>query len=289
MTIIVILINAGAIMCCSLIDEGKSIDHKLKTVLGYWKRLVGNETKCEINQEMYESESKTADRNRCLAYMMNEYGGFPNQAILENELEFYFMCCSQMQTTESMAIVAGTLANGGRCPTTNERIFSPETVQSVLSVMFTCGMYDYSGQFSFSMGFPAKSGVAGAILIVIPNVMGICTWSPRLDLNGNSVRGILYARGLANIYQIHNFDKVSGKMKVLSKTNKEENVEEEEGGPANFTTGEEKNSHPETNRRISQLDAVTSSWNVDTSQMKINPLFRPCERESICIYIFVDI
>ena len=95
-----------------------------------------------------------------------------------------------MQTAESMSIVAGTLANGGRCPTTNERIFSPETVQSVLSVMFTCGMYDFSGQFSFSMGFPSKSGVAGACLIVVPNVMGMCTWSPRLDMNGN--RYIIY-------------------------------------------------------------------------------------------------
>ena len=166
-------------MCCSLIEEGTSIDHKIKTVLGYWERLIGHHNKCEINQDMYHSESSTADRNRCLAYMMNEANAFPVKAVLEQELEFYFMCCSQMQTTESMAIVASTLANGGRCPTTNERIFSPETVQSVLSVMFTCGMYDFSGQFSFTMGFPSKSGVAGACMIVVPNVMGICTWSPR--------------------------------------------------------------------------------------------------------------
>jgi len=136
-------------------------------------------------------------------------GIFFSGAVLERELEFYFMCCSQMQTAESMSIVAGTLANGGRCPTTNERIFSPQTVQSVLSVMFTCVMYDFSGQFSFSMGFPSKSGVAGACLIVVPNVMGICTWSPRLDMNGNSARGIKFARCLSEIYQIHNFDKVS--------------------------------------------------------------------------------
>ena len=173
------LINAGAIMCCSLIEEGTSIEHKINTVLGYWERLIGHQNKCEINQDMYQSESSTADRNRCLAYMMNEAHAFPDKAVLEQELEFYFMCCSQMQTAESMAIVASTLANGGRCPTTNERIFSPETVQSVLSVMFTCGMYDFSGQFSFTMGFPSKSGVAGACMIVVPNVMGICTWSPR--------------------------------------------------------------------------------------------------------------
>ena len=124
------LVNAGAIMCCSLIEEGTDMEHKMKTVLGYWKRLIGHKNKCEINQDMYQSESSTADRNRCLAYMMNEAKAFPKKAVLEQELEFYFMCCSQMQNTESMAIVAATLANGGCCPTTNERIFSPETVQA---------------------------------------------------------------------------------------------------------------------------------------------------------------
>ena len=91
------LINAGAIMCCSLIEEGCSVQKKLDTVLRYWHRLVGQEGECEIDQEMYESESATADRNRCLAYMMNEAKAFPLSADLEIELEFYFKCCSQMQ------------------------------------------------------------------------------------------------------------------------------------------------------------------------------------------------
>jgi glutaminase len=166
------LINAGAIMCCSLIEEGRSVARKLDTVLSYWRRLTGGESPCNIDEDMYRSESATANRNRCLAYMMNEAGAFPEGAALERELEFYFMCCSQLQDAETMSIVAGTLANGGVSPVTNDRIFSPQTVQSVLSVMFTCGMYDYSGQFSFTMGFPSKSGVAGACLIVVPNVMG---------------------------------------------------------------------------------------------------------------------
>lgn len=86
-------------MCCALIEEGKTIERKLKTVLSYWERLIGRNGKCEIDQEMYESESTSADRNRCLAYMMNEAKAFPKKAILEKELEFYFMCCSQMQNT----------------------------------------------------------------------------------------------------------------------------------------------------------------------------------------------
>jgi glutaminase len=163
-----------------------------------------------------------------------------------------------MQCTRTMSIVAGTLANGGRCPTTNERIFSPETVQSVLSVMFTCGMYDFSGQFSFSMGFPAKSGVAGACLIVVPNVMGICTWSPRLDMNGNSARGISFAQGLAEIYQIHNFDKVTGKMEL----------------PKEKTTTSITSTTTTVNairRSISEKFGFRDKNN----GMKINPLFRP--------------
>ena len=191
------LINAGAIMCASLIDEGKDVGVKLNTMKRYWERLTAGKKKFTVNEEMFVSENQHADRNRCLGYMMKETGAFPEYAELERELEFYFRCCSVMQNAESMSIVAATLAGGGRCPLTNDRIFSPSTVQSVLSVMFTCGMYNYSGQMSFTMGFPAKSGVGGSILIVIPNVLGICTWSPRLDENGNSCRGIAFVERLA--------------------------------------------------------------------------------------------
>mmetsp|Transcript_32261 Transcript_32261/g.47463 ORF Transcript_32261/g.47463 Transcript_32261/m.47463 type:complete len:1175 (+) Transcript_32261:92-3616(+) len=200
------MINAGAIMCCSLIEEGKNVDQKLSTVLSYWKRLTGGSVECEINERMYLSEADTANQNKCLAYLMNEYGAFPSGVDVNKELEFYFKCCSQMQDAESMSIVAATLANGGLCPITNERIFSENTVQAVLAVTFNCGMYDYSGQFSFSMGFPAKSGVGGGILLIVPNVMGICTFSPRLDGNGNSSRGITFAEELAKRYKIHVFD-----------------------------------------------------------------------------------
>jgi len=202
-------INAGAIMCSAIIEEGCTVATKLETVQGYWERLTGQKKKFHVNEEMYSSESDTADRNRCLAYMMKEAGAFPECAGLERELEFYFKCCSQMQNAESMAIVAGTLANGGCCPVTGDRIFSPLTVQSVLSVMFTCGMYDFSGQFAFSMGFPAKSGVGGSILMVIPGVMGICTWSPKLDINGNSCRGNAFAMYLEDFFELHIFDKAT--------------------------------------------------------------------------------
>jgi glutaminase len=107
-------------------------------------------------------------------------------------------------------VVAATLANGGVCPVTGERVLRPKTVQHCLSLMSSCGMYDFSGEFAFSIGLPAKSGVAGAVMVVIPNVAGFCTWSPRLDRLGNSVRGIDFCKALVERYTFHNYDSLTG-------------------------------------------------------------------------------
>ena len=112
-------------------------------------------------------------------------------------LDLYFQACSLTATCRTMAAIAATLANHGKSPVSGETILEPEIVMDALSIMFMCGMYDFSGQFAFSIGLPAKSGVAGALLIVIPNVGGICTWSPRLDELGNSVRGVAFCNELA--------------------------------------------------------------------------------------------
>ena len=95
-------------------------------------------------------------------------------------------------------------------PTSGEKIFSTETVQNCLSLMYSCGMYDYSGEWAFRIGLPAKSGVSGVVLTVVPNVMGICTWSPRLDAQGNSVRGIEFCRRLVERFNFHVYDGLGG-------------------------------------------------------------------------------
>ena len=90
-----------------------------------------------------------------------------------------------------------------------EKVLGSETVRNILSLMYTCGMYNYSGEFAFKVGLPAKSGVSGALLLVIPNVMGIGLWSPPLDDKGNTVRGIQFAKMLVEKFNFHQFDNLN--------------------------------------------------------------------------------
>lgn len=115
-------------------------------------------------------------------------------------------CCSMESTCETMSVIAGTLANGGICPLTEEKVLRPEVVRDVLSLMHSCGMYDYSGQFAFKVGLPAKSGVCGGMLVVVPNVMGFFTFSPPLDPLGNSCRGVQFCQELVQIFNFHRYD-----------------------------------------------------------------------------------
>jgi len=132
-----------------------------------------------------------------LAYYMRENSAYHQKispSDLQNNLNLYFQCCSCTINSEMGAIIASTLANGGTCPTTNEKIFDESITKDCLSLMYMCGMYDYSGQFAFKIGLPAKSGVSGCLLLVIPGKCGICIWSPRLDQMGNTVRGVEFCK-----------------------------------------------------------------------------------------------
>ena len=203
------MINAGAIMSGSLIRPGLSAADRFDHVIGMWTRLCGG-TRPGFSNPTYLSERRTADRNFALGYFMRENGAFPEGTDLLDTLEFYFQCCSLETTAEAFSLAAATLANGGICPLTGDRVLKPETVQKCLSLMDSCGMYNYSGQWAFSIGLPAKSGVSGAIIVIVPNVMGLCVFSPRLDENGNSVRGIAFSRELVGRFNFHNYDTLVG-------------------------------------------------------------------------------
>jgi glutaminase len=203
------MINAGAIVSCSLIQSDKSASERFAHVFDTWKRLTANRD-VSFNNTVFLSERDSADRNFALAYFLRENGAFPKSIGISATLDFYFQCCSVEMTCESMAIAAATLANGGVNPLTSERVFSIETVKNCLSLMHSCGMYDFSGEFAFLIGVPAKSGVGGGIMVVVPEVLGFCVWSPPLDEHGNSVRGIEFCKLLMSKYSFHNFDIVTG-------------------------------------------------------------------------------
>ncbi|MEE2960938.1 MAG: glutaminase A [Myxococcota bacterium] len=203
------MINAGAIMSCSLIKPELNVADRFDYVMERWGALAGG-NKPSFSNSVYLSERQTADRNFALGYFMRENEAFPKGTELIDILEFYFQCCSIELTADMMSVIAATLANGGVCPVTGERVFGPETVQNCLSLMYSCGMYDFSGEFAFTIGLPAKSGVSGAMMIVVPNVMGLCTWSPRLDRLGNSVRGIEFCKELVGTFNFHNYDNLTG-------------------------------------------------------------------------------
>lgn len=203
------MINAGAIMSTALIRPELSMADRFDYVLEMWQRLSGG-TKPGFSNPTYLSERRTADRNFALGYLMREKGALPLGTDLVECLEFYFQTCSLELTAESFSVVAATLANGGVCPTTGERVLQPGTVQQVLSLMYSCGMYDFSGEWAFRVGLPAKSGVSGVIMVVVPNVMGMAVWSPRLDAHGNSVRGIDFCRELVSTFNFHNYDNLVG-------------------------------------------------------------------------------
>ncbi len=199
------MINAGAIMCCSMVGPDQHISERYEGYLDTWQELIGG-TRPSFNNSVYLSEKSTADRNYALAYFMREKQAFPAGVNMHEALDFYLQCCCTEITTLQLAKVAATFANSGTNPFSNRRIFQAETVKNALSLMSSCGMYDSSGEFSFHVGLPAKSGVSGVVWLVVPNVMGIAIYSPRLDKNGNSVRGIAFAQELVKRFNFHNYD-----------------------------------------------------------------------------------
>ncbi|XP_074656361.1 glutaminase liver isoform, mitochondrial-like [Tubulanus polymorphus] len=199
------MINSGAIVISSLLKNQLKLADRFDYILGMYRRLAGGEF-LGFSNATFLSERETADRNFALGYYMKENKCFPEGANLLETLDFYFQLCSIEATGESASVMAATLANGGICPITGDRVLDADSVRNTLSLMHSCGMYDYSGQFAFQVGLPGKSGVSGAIMLVVPNVFGMCMWSPPLDATGNSCRGIQMCQELVNTYNFHNYD-----------------------------------------------------------------------------------
>ena len=203
------MINAGAIMCSAMIRQDLDLAGRFDHLLERWTALCGHR-KVHFNNAVYQSERNSADRNYALGYYMREHNAFPEDTNMLETLEFYFQSCSIELDAQQLALLAATLANGGVCPVTGNRILRTKNVQHCLSLMVSCGMYDFSGEFAFSVGLPAKSGVSGAMIVVIPNVMGLGLWSPRIDKRGNPIRCVEFCKKLVSRFNFHNYDNITG-------------------------------------------------------------------------------
>ncbi|MFQ6330167.1 glutaminase A [Nocardia sp. CWNU-33] len=192
------MINAGAITAASLVTGDDPID-KFERIRRCYSRFAGREL--TMNEAVYASEARTGFRNRAIGYMLRSFGiidSDPDEAV-----DRYFRQCSIDVTCRDLALMAATLANNGLNPVTRERALSVALTEQVLSVMTTCGMYNAAGDWVTTVGLPAKSGVGGGILAVLPGQIGIAVYSPRLDKHGNSVRGVAACRALSKRLELH--------------------------------------------------------------------------------------
>lgn len=195
------MVNAGAIATAGLV-KGDDPTAKLNRVMEMFLNYCGRNL--YVDMSVYTSERTTGHRNRAIAHLMLNFG-MVDQA-LDDMLDLYFKQCSVMINCHDLAVMGATLANNGRNPMTQVQAIDSEYIKDVLSVMYTCGMYDYSGEWAYRVGLPAKSGVGGGIVAVVPKLLGIGVFSPRLDSRGNSVRGVKVCEELSRHFGFHSFD-----------------------------------------------------------------------------------
>jgi len=194
------MVNAGAIAVTALV-KGDGYKARRQVVLDLLSRFAGR--KLKIDEAVFHSERDTGARNRVIAAIMRQAEMISGDS--EEILDLYFSQCSVLVTTRDLSMMAATLANGGVHPLTGERALDAQYVPDVLTVMHSCGMYNYAGQWSYEVGIPAKSGVSGSIAGIIPGQAGMAAYAPPLDRFGNSIRAIEACKRIAADFGLHSF------------------------------------------------------------------------------------
>ncbi|MGD9956181.1 MAG: glutaminase A [Candidatus Nanopelagicales bacterium] len=192
------MVNAGAIVTSTLV-HGQTRTEQFERIHAGLSAFAGHEL--AVDDDVFASERATGDRNRAIAYLMRSAGLLDED--VDDQVECYFRQCSILVTARDLAVMAATLANSGVNPVTGEQVVPRDVVASVLTVMATCGMYDYAGEWLYRVGLPAKSGVSGGVSAALPGQLGLGLHSPLLDSNGNSVRGVAAAELLSNRLGMH--------------------------------------------------------------------------------------
>ena len=158
------LITSGGLAVLSLIRNESSVSDRYDYIFNEIRKIAGS-TQISFSNSVFLSEREQADRNWAIGHFLNEHNAFPCKDKLADTLDLFFQSCSIEGNCDSIAVIAATLANGGICPLTGEKVLHGESVRNTLSLMHSCGMQDYSGQFAFTVGLPAKSSVSGAIMV----------------------------------------------------------------------------------------------------------------------------
>ncbi len=205
------MVNAGALVAASLV-HGADRTEKVQRLRERLRVFTGNPG-LDVDQDILDEQLRDSDRNLGVSYLMRSLGMLGGD--IEENVAVYLSACSITVTTDELALLGATLANGGTNPLSGLRAMPEEYVRDVASVMLTCGMYDAAGQWFYDVGIPAKSGVSGGIVATIPERIGIAVYSPGLDAYGNSARGVAICRDLSTHFGLHMFTPSSSAVRVL--------------------------------------------------------------------------
>jgi len=189
-------INAGALVVADVILS--HYERPYDTLLEFMRARSGNaEVGCD--PDVFASEKQSGYRNRALVNFIRSFGNIRND--VDAVLDFYYAQCALRMDCVDLARSVLYLADAGHCPVSGVEVTRPDRAKRINAVMLTCGTYDAAGDFAFHVGLPAKSGVGGGIVAVVPKVMSLCVWSPGLDTKGNSLLGG---------YALHRFTELTG-------------------------------------------------------------------------------
>jgi glutaminase len=268
------MVNAGAIAVAALMP-GNTPEERIGIMLNLFSDLAGR--RLEIDEQVFQSELATGHRNRAIAYMMLNTGMIERDPI--EALDLYFRQCSITINCRDLAMMAATLANDGVNPLTGVSVFDPHYVRDVLSVMNSCGMYDYAGQWSYVVGMPAKSGVSGCIMAVIPGQVSIGVYSPPLDAQGNSVRGIKVCHEISDEFDLHAFNNRTNVKSVIRRSYRGDRVRS-----SRLRTAQERDLLDVEGFKIAAIEAQGALFFGSTEQL----LRRIVELTETAHYLIVD-
>ena len=188
------LVNAGAITACSMVAPIGDSDAKWQAIVGNISDLCGSAP--VLIDELYKSESATNFNNRSIAWLLKNYNRIYDDPTMS--LDLYTRQCSLGVTSSQLAVMAGTIANAGVNPVSRKEVFDADLMPKITSLIATVGFYEHTGDWLYTSGIPAKSGVGGGVVGVLPGVMGVAAFAPPLDSAGNSVKGQAVVKAFVN-------------------------------------------------------------------------------------------